>query len=668
MVHYIVISDVPPVALALRKVIKTLFTDDVDVLGQHDCIHVSTIKRDYDLLARVNAYTELAAWIEEIMAAGQEEPQQVIACVSVLTDKMEDFDPITRHSSASIIGMLILTFPEIEWVVGNGMQMPIKEPVSIRYGTSQSQKEGGGNGSVFTSTLVQAVNSVLAGHSPLFDGSGLRDALYSVIRVNKAEAWYLPARRHLALTIDDECSYAHFTAYVAYRFGFRCYALSTLRMMDDLLLIGGTKNCPKLLMEDIYLNFSDRRHGLHLSKLRVRDGGNKDRDFKGYQPLSEASLRVIISSGGGEEETWKDNLAYLNSKFSCIEGKMTASLEKMCKDKRWWVRLNKPFSGVFDLYKQSRMNELIKKLNKNVSVSCFKWPPDKSRKPSDGKVSHSCAGALRVVAERLVERAEWMQSQVHGAVSAVHGAILSTMACELLGCRTPTVALEALSLKHYFEALAECQFYGVQSTVDVRRRLVDLGNEVGIIGECFDSDHRDVAVLNGKAAIVDVLVQLYREQNQFDEEQACLYVARKWHRKAHRKGIWMQCSDSANSWLQKIRCGARGVITLPANWLLWYLHLCLRSLSTFLLILLGWVVFWSVICLLMRHQDPVVGGALTVSQTMTALAEGFGLMFGANTLTGLSGCFELVNVFGVLTSFVHVGIFITYLYSIGSRR
>ena len=675
MLHYIVISDAKPIASALQKVIETLFAGS-EQSGDHRACHVRIINRNCaDLLERLNIYNDLADWIESILANGRGMPQQVIACVSVVLDEMKDLDPINHRSSASVIGMLMLTFPEVEWVLGTGAQMPIKDAVSIPMGVNQAQS--GKNPSTrdntpfATPSLVQAVNLMRAGYTPLFDGGGLRNALYSVIRVNNiTEAWYLPRRESLAAAIDDERSYAFFNAYVAYRFGFRVYAVTTLNLMQLLLREGPLSITPNIVVEDLHLNFKDREVKYHLSDLKERD-----KDFK---PLANVKLRVIASSGGStekEKNNWKKVETYLSERGFVPSGSASESLPQQPSseedNRKWWSKIMKPFSGVFHLYKDGGIEFFVKNTKRGKQ---FVWPPKQENEKTDEgrELGHSCTGVLLVVAERLISRARQLKTAAESVESSVYGAVLSGLACELLGCKTPTSALEALALKHYFEALSECQFYGVQSSVDVQGRLADLKEEVKTIGKCFDKSNSDVAVLNGRAAIVDMLVQLYREQNQFDEEQKCLDEARALHREIRltEVGLKSRKGNTYSGLHSQFSNRAHEAMVCAGVYVLRYLHFCLRSFSNFLVALAGWTALLTVLCAIVRAVKltcwPNMGQIL--KGAVLSFADAVGLFLGLNALTGDGLACALVSTFGIVLGFVHVGILISYLYSVVSRR
>jgi len=698
MIQYIIIADSKPVALSLKKVVSVLFTVD------NSCVHVKTLNPIFqNLHERLNAYIEVAEWVESVLSSGQGLNKRIVACVSAKVMSVSDMDPMRnprwsdgRASAASVIGMLILSFPEVEWVLGNGMQMPLKDVVPMPLIGSKESVDyampAGYRTSFSSPTLFQAVELMRSGYSPLFDGDGLREVLYSVIKGRiKNEISYLPCRSHLAMAIDDEISYAYFNAYASYRFGFRGYAVSTLKLME-LLLNGDMQRIPTLAVEDLYLNFADRDPKKHISLLEERD--------KRYEPLKKTSLRIIASSGGGTPEEikkWSTNEKYLNLQFESR-----------------WVKIPKPFSGVFDLYEQGKFSVLIENAKKEKSWN-FNWPPEEgdSAARMNNNGGHSCVGVLLAISERLIGRARRLQSDASCAVSAVHGAVLSVTACELLGCKTPTIALEALALKHYFEVLAECQFYGIQSTVDVGKRLADLEMEIDVIGKCFEESHRELAVLNGKAAIVDMLVQLYREQNQFDEEQRCLDKARALHQLIRRAEMNVKypilmrfCNyrsqkteednhqkreDEAKHKVARLSLSMnkRGlmflafcyrpfvnfflsvikwvvVMTFRGNGFLTYLNFCLRALTNFLKVVAMWMVILTFFCLILKTGTPYSG---TWTGLFRSGAEAAALFFGANPLSEVKSIPEaLVSGLGVTLGFLHMGIFISYIYSIISRK
>lgn len=649
MIKYIVLSDSAVVTRALKKCIETLFADEQAAINEINQVHTWTLPASgINSTNRPQLFDSLTEWISGILYDNDQKLlHQVIAYVRVPIDSLSTMNPLGNPSPASLIGMLILAFPEIQWVMDNSKLFPI---LINKSGAIPVQPNAETIAKAFPVSLADAVDRMKAGHAPLFDGDGSRNALYKVISeyISESEpgngdntplkpADYLPLRDLWAAAIDDEKSYAYFNAYTAYRFGFRAYSVTTLTMME--LLLKDEKRKPDVIFEDIYLNFPDRSGDDHLSEFYIPGAkkGKEGRNIR-FPAISNARFRVLVTCGGGgkhEQATRRENTRQLK-----IQERKRWPNSRNCsysdESQKWWSLLHKPVSGVFDIFRISGLRRWTYSRNPPV----FLWPPEpkNEKNPKMAGRGHSSPSALLSVAVHLIDRAERLQDSVHSAEEAVRGAVLCNIACELLGCLTPTIALEALSLKHYFEALAECQFYGVQAAFEVQKRLADMEAEADAIARCFDSKTRKLAVLNGKASIVDNLAALFREQNQFDEEQQCLIQARELRRK-----IWVE---------QHIP------FSLPIGWAWWYVTFLVSAPWRFALAMLAW---WGGLAVLFSLLGVNHGSAHWVNSASVF----FGIQPPAGGIEGLGGA---VVVAGMVAGFVHLGIFISHIYSIISRR
>jgi hypothetical protein len=189
---------------------------------------------------------------------------------------------------------------------------------------------------------------------------------------------------------------------------------------------------------------------------------------------------------------------------------------------------------------------------------------------------------LLEIAEKLEDRAERLKPTAQSVIRAVQGGVLAIDAMELLGEKAQTTFLEALALKHDFEALAECQFYGVQSHFDVESRMKEIRREVRELGRYFIPKKRKDAEWNAEAKILNCLIRTYRECNQFDEELAIQIRNRRIHRRLwFKKRMWILGDELR--WLN------------PFYWLACYIHGLLKSIPVFVMALVLWVVGLSIL-------------------------------------------------------------------------
>jgi hypothetical protein len=230
--------------------------------------------------------------------------------------------------------------------------------------------------------------------------------------------------------------------------------------------------------------------------------------------------------------------------------------------------------------------------------------------------------------------------------AAVHGAVLASDAQELLGNRTPTTMLEALALKHQLEVLAECMFYGVEHNMDVKSRFDEIKRDVTSIRYWFNPHTGKISALNAQIRIVNELSLVFREHNQFDEEQQCLTKLRELHR---------------HLWFGK-HPGWRWPL-YPARW---YIDFLLSSVSRFVLAILVWIALYAFLFAVIQH-DVQTSHSPAVHGLVDSLTSFFGLQL-AHDMKDLGTGLVWINLTAILTGFVHLGILISHLYSIIARR
>ena len=204
-------------------------------------------------------------------------------------------------------------------------------------------------------------------------------------------------------------------------------------------------------------------------------------------------------------------------------------------------------------------------------------------------------------------------------------------------------------MKHQFEVAAECQFYGVEYDFDVRKRFDEIELELKSIGEWFNKKTRLNSVLNAELAIVSRLVTIFRRHNQFDEEQACLVKVRELYRR-----IWVRKKHGA--WLL---------------WPLWfYMEFLLKSWRSFAAAMVLWLVLLTA---LFAWNGPEVASA----EPFLAFRDALHTFFGGEPPKGWdadfgesapSGWYLLATTLAVVGGFVHLGVFVSHLYSIIARK
>ena len=568
-------------------------------------------------------FEDLADWIESEISSstGHSGTPNVV----ILTDlcgfgvvSPHDLNPLVSVGGwEKVLGLLILGFPEVNWVFINGTpsylwDLEYQGVVDSHFAICPKQ----------LSDTLEKIGKSLS--PPLFDGTGLRDILRKSLKQKKLE--FIPCRSDLAVAIDEEREYSWLNAYTAYRFGFRAQAISTYTDMETILGNSEHPN-PTLVFEDYFLQFGDH-HPDGFSCLRKRDSN--------FKCLRSSEYRILVTSGhhhGQNREVSEDNSRYLLNLRT--EGK-------------WNKELYKPLGGIFNLWKDSGLQRKLRNGGRFGLARGYVWPP---KKLDDNKGGHSAPGRLLVIAERLIARAEHLLSySVNSVPQAVYGAVLATDALELLGGKTPTTSLQALALKHHFEVLAECQFVGMQEHMDVEGRINDITHEIDALCHWFGTKGRQkkVAGWNAELSILNTIITVFRDHNQFDEEQALLVRTRVLHR--------------------RLRFSKYPSIAKPLEIFPWYVEKLLTSFQLFITAIIFWILVLGSLYYLSINENY-----FTWHQ---GLADAFTSFIGLSppsdnefweATKGWNASFWLVAVTMGL-GFVHLGIFISYLYSIISRK
>lgn len=567
-------------------------------------------------------------------------------------------NPIASNSWEKVISMLILTFPEVHWVFGiiNGVADTEKKSFEDLHG------------------LLSMFETIA---DPIFDGTGLREWVrFQARNTTGGEACYLPERSKLAVAIDEEQNYAYVHGYAAYSFGFRTYAVTEEALMEKLL---GEKGILKdngnfnLSIEDICLNFpdrSDKHRGTHWSDLTMR---SEKLPVLGHPGV----LRTFVTSGqkkGMDHEKSRRNR------------RVQTDLQV---NKRLGTMVYKPTAGIYDLWKASGLFNKLRDGHQRGQADGFYWPPYYSNSP-ESDTNHSAPGTLLEVATRLVTRAERLRQNAESAIRAVQGAVLAVDAMELLGEKAQTTFLEALTLKHEFEAIAECQFQGVQMHFDVKSRMKDIRYEISQLSRFFNPSPSicKEAEWNAEAAIISRLIKIYQNYNEFDEELAFQVRSRALNRR-----LWF-----------KSKMGVFGDELRWANPLYWapcYVHGLLRSIPLFSLAILLWI---GVLSGLFAFASPASNSARLHKGFEDAVTSFFsvgspthhdeGTLISLLSSSDTSSTEERLSIIeknmvfiydkvneekyppqymaiiclAIIAGFIHIGIFISHLYLISSRK
>jgi len=546
----------------------------------------------------------------------------------------QELNPIANEAGdGRLLALLMLTFPEVYWVIistdkpewifrgddkddkdDKTEELTIKEKLSWHIWSGGDEK-----------SIKSTISPIWYGYTPLFDPVGIRNFLKR--NAVKSSNLFIPERKELAVSIDDEEDYALFNGYSAYRFGYRTICVQTMKIGDDFL---DNKNLEvDLVFEDIYFYPPDRRGSEGFSDLKdVRD--------RWWKLLGEKIMerRVLVTVGHGRAGAdIKKNREYL-------------------RGKRYKYKvLFKPFAGVFDLWIKSGLWR--RGINKPRLAPSFKWPPENNKTFEDEPSTHSTPGLLLMVSERLLKRSKIILDSAKTVADAIHSAVVALEAKEILACRTPTTALKAVALQHQAEVLAEGMFYGIEYTLNVKDRFKDIEREIKALARWFHPVIRKRASINARLMIAENLSDIFHKLNQFEELQKSLSEARKlmflfWARQ------------------EKWR-----LILYPV---LWYIQFCLHSLPRFIMVIIFWIVFFGIIYYLIGKsyliQSPDTSQLEVLLRAFTNSVRFFfyelDSEFKGKLLKDTLGSFILV--FQGFIKYFNLGIFASYIFMMSVRK
>ncbi|KDA53193.1 hypothetical protein EG19_06820 [Thermoanaerobaculum aquaticum] len=559
-------------------------------------------------------FRDLAGWIER--EADQRGGPAVLRDAVGLVDFYDASCATLQAGTAQIIGqetpmvalasLLILVFPEIHWLP----YVP-HVPDSHFLGALGSKR--------WPDALSRVAGRNSSRFPALFDPSGLRETIRDWLR-NEPEAQgscdHLPRRRLLAAAVDEEEAYAAFNAFVAYRFGYRSLMITSESLLRATLGKGGGFE-PNLTFEDLYLGFPDRSGG-HLSALEKRD--------ESFQGLEGARRRVFVTVGHTRGTTRKE-IAQRNRQYLRASGFDYAFLIK-------------PLPGLHRTWAKAQRPVRARKLSPELP---FCWPPE--AKAADEPQGHSSPGRLLSVAEILIARAAKLLGASNlTVVDAIHAATLALEAKELLGGKTPTVALDAISLQHEGEVVAESLFLGVEYNLDLKDRFREIEQEVKMVARWFHPRTRRRSELNARLTIIERLAKRFSDLHQVEEEMACLAEARRL-----RFDFWVR-----ERWYR-----------WPLWLLLRYVAFALSSLTRFVVAVVAWIFFFGVVHYLLHMTPESAGGGF-----VHALASSAYFFMTLQPCEGISHrtVVDAVLAFQGCVAFLNLGLLISHLYLTVSRR
>ena len=476
-------------------------------------------------------FDRAAAFVSARLKKGGE----VIALVDEVDPSL--MNPLMSKGWSTLIAMLVLAFPEVRWhfLVVTG------RPDKSKVGDQRAWERFSGLHGVTCLTEPRG--------TALFDGHGLRQHIREVMKRDRKltkrpenNERAVPIRPELAVVLDDESGFSRFCGLMAYRNGFRVHAIASWREAERLLGGQPTDSRIAFSIEDWYLGFPDGSPG-HLSELLER---GRLLPTLGSNP---PPIRRFITVGHDrQKENARKRQEYLRDLRLNERLEMGRAVSKSCQV------VYKPASGLHTLWVKLGFPSA---LPKSTSVSPnsadyrharglargYIWPPptpDTRGEPQDNDDGHSSPGRLLQIAEHLIHRATKLLDEVSTVSDAVRGAVLATQALELLGGKTPTVAVDALALKHEFEVVAECQFVGVEFHLSMDERLEEIQRNLEAMKHWLHPKRREAFLLNSEARIVKRIISVLDEYGEYEESVTCQNRLRWLHRKIRQHDEWRE--------------------------------------------------------------------------------------------------------------------------------
>jgi hypothetical protein len=517
---------------------------------------------------------------------------------------------------SSVIAMLRLAFPEMVWLTPTSA---VDRVHTAAYWLN------------IPATISQAAANSL---DALFDaadtGVGVRRWLGQSRKDRYADGTDNDGQRQeVAVAIDEEEPFVLLHAYLAYRSGYPCRAVATQRRMEELFrdpYIGANAQAAcnvlagdvALTVEDVFLNFPDRRiprgtGGVELHFSRLAD---RDEYFPGLLRVPE---RIFVTVGHRRTDWYARSAAHV-------------------------IRfVGKPSGGIYGLLNRAGLAGRYWRQRRTA------WGRVAA---SDAEVTgHSAPGRLLVIVNDLLARATRIYKNAWCVRDCIHGAVLMHQAQELLGYNTPTTALEVTLLRHKLEVTAECMFQGMEHTINVKDRLREIRGEVRAVSTWFNPAGRRRAALNAEMSIVTELTRIFRAKGKFDEEQLCLKRLR-----ALNRGRFYTARPGLS-------------FLFPFQW---YVETLVGSLPLFITAVVGWPVILGLIGCFFKAEFCGAAEALSTTTRYSSadqITNAVAMFFGGTPMNPpVHAAAHFLYVFSAGLGFLHLGIFVSYLYTLVTRK
>jgi hypothetical protein len=635
-----------------------------------------------------------------------EEPPLLYSCLEVIDEKLE-----ARTCGTLFETMAIVLLPrQQQWLeIGDGISLTINDAtcrspllelvcrypevywVFVRHPDDGEESEGYkalqaipqvrwedhlvGSDRSGLNQLASLIRRHSNGFRTLLDPTGLRAGARGRLRNVDNREDQPPSI--FALSVEDESSFALFNGYALFRRGFSTYLAASLKETERLLSDPSIKF--SAVIEDLFLTFRDEERTKLIKKSMVPADNEMPDDLLKRRMLAFGKLE-------------KQSATFYHLVIS------SASPRDPISSVAWTT---KPYGGM--------LAKEIEKAARTLETLCFRRGQLSVHGNPKTHQRHGISGVLHVVAEDLVRRAgEALTDRAinASATAAVHAAVLALEALRILGPSNSSVALTALALQHKAEVIADCMFIGTMTGLNAQERLRDLRESVdhllGAEGAQSNGGAKsEIQRLDAMMHIAMELSSIYDSCGRFDEAEvlrrsvlryqlgiqaarsAFLYAVISTIRWEWRNVLEAERSDDRGPigrWREEEPQSsgmALGLLAAPAIVCKSYIGMLLRSGWIIAGACIVWICLFGIVYML---GTPKVTPSHSVSDEFLNSGSFF---VSGNALPGpmptrpltlfLHGaagrtiyCF--VVFLNCLVGFIHLGVFIAYLYSKVARK
>jgi hypothetical protein len=506
--------------------------------------------------------------------------------------------------------------------------------------------------------------------------SGIKQETKDVIinRINKC-----------AVALDEELAFTFLNGYTAYRFGYKCYTVTSMGEMEALKCSGLNAD---LALEDLELKFSDMKPSIDKEKDdEWRINGNLDNEAlierrKHYPFLPEEISKRIIITGSrddlGDFEKSKcrkpfpgmfNLYHYIQETEASSEGEHILPL----------IRANRnPFAQPYHLCANQKQEKVED--SRTISIKmldiCAQWPYCKETLKDNQTLKkneagtcvadhHSITNKVLTLGEILLMRARKVSQNVNVSTDAIYAATLALEGKELLYGRTATTSLEMYAMQTKMEVVAECSFLGIGQQIEVPERLSELASTTDKIlrVNIKQSDSNQyMQSYNAQLEITNDIRITYKQYEQFDEEDSCINEIRKLSQGLHFFG--------------KLGFLKRSWVLLGERYLNWLMCTGTNILMAIALIILFFADLFVVQTIVLPPSPSAIISGLTVyfdaffrsAETFFSIQSNYGNVILENYKSFSLGFFHVVTLLEMILGFLHLGIFIAWIYQKLARR